>query len=329
MEDSPNIDELPLVSILINNYNYGRYLSQAIDSALAQDYPQLEIIVVDDGSQDESSDVLARYSEKQIKVIFKANGGQASAFNAGFLASSGNIICFLDADDYFYETKIKHMVETFQRNHDVGWIFHELAYVDSDCNHLSIDRHNRLQTSERVDFRQIFYAGRRFSHSIPCGLCFRRAVLSKILPMPESSGVTISDNYIKYAALGLSPGIFLADRLAVQRIHDSNIYTFRADALALRAEINIKTGFYLRQNFPDISLFADKVFSRGCGAMLAQRGISDVLSVPEVKSYFNRYANLPFMIINLPKILLQGLRFYLTKNRKSYTSFVNTPSDRS
>src|SRR6476646_282737 len=96
----------PLVSILINNYNYERFLKDAIDSALNQTYSKIEVIVVDDGSTDNSRSVIESYQDK-VTAIFKENGGQASAFNTGFEASQGEIICFLDADDMFQPEKVK------------------------------------------------------------------------------------------------------------------------------------------------------------------------------------------------------------------------------
>src|ERR1700743_1922475 len=87
-----------LISIVINNYNYGRFLGNAIESALAQDHPAIEVIVVDDGSTDNSKDVIATFGEKIIP-IFKDNGGQGSAVNAGFSVTHGEVVIFLDADD--------------------------------------------------------------------------------------------------------------------------------------------------------------------------------------------------------------------------------------
>jgi hypothetical protein len=87
-----------LVSLIVNNYNYARFLRQAIESALAQDYPHCEVIVVDDGSTDDSWSVIDAYVNR-ILPVRKENGGQASAFNAGFVRSRGEIVIFLDADD--------------------------------------------------------------------------------------------------------------------------------------------------------------------------------------------------------------------------------------
>ncbi len=91
---------LPLVSILINNYNYGKFLKQAVDSCLNQTYENIEVIVVDDGSTDDSKQIINSLCDQIIPVL-KQNGGQASAINAGFRVSSGDIICLLDADDLY------------------------------------------------------------------------------------------------------------------------------------------------------------------------------------------------------------------------------------
>src|SRR5262245_56700835 len=98
----------PLVSILINNYNYGRFLAAAVDIALSQRYPSTEVIVVDDGSTDDSRAIMASYGTR-IRPVLKENGGQTSAFNAGVAASRGDILCFLDADDLFYPEKVDHI----------------------------------------------------------------------------------------------------------------------------------------------------------------------------------------------------------------------------
>ncbi|MCK6423634.1 MAG: glycosyltransferase [Burkholderiaceae bacterium] len=88
-----------LVSIVINNHNYGRFLGQAIDSALAQTHAALEVIVCDDASTDDSWEVMQRYGTRITALRLAENGGQAAAMNAGFAASCGEFVLFLDSDD--------------------------------------------------------------------------------------------------------------------------------------------------------------------------------------------------------------------------------------
>jgi glycosyltransferase involved in cell wall biosynthesis len=85
-------------SVIVNNFNYAQFLRAAVDSALGQTYADTEVIVVDDGSTDESRRVIAGFGDRVLPIL-KDNGGQASAFHAGLRASNGEVIIFLDADD--------------------------------------------------------------------------------------------------------------------------------------------------------------------------------------------------------------------------------------
>ena len=92
-------DRRPLVSVLMPCYNAERYVAQALDSVLAQTWPAIEIIVVDDGSTDGSAAVLERYASRGVRVLRQANNGQCAAANRAWAASSGELIKFFDADD--------------------------------------------------------------------------------------------------------------------------------------------------------------------------------------------------------------------------------------
>lgn len=97
----------PFVSIIISSYNYGAFVRDAVESALSQSYPHKEIIIVDDGSTDDSRLVIGSYHNKAT-IIFKSNGGQASALNEGFRHCRGDVIIFLDSDDLLHP----HLVST-------------------------------------------------------------------------------------------------------------------------------------------------------------------------------------------------------------------------
>jgi glycosyltransferase involved in cell wall biosynthesis len=119
----------PLVSIVINNFNYERFVGDAIDSALNQTYHPIEIIVVDDGSTDGSRDVIARYGDR-IVAILQPNGGQISAVNAGVAAASGEIIFILDSDDALRSQAAQEVVAAWQPG--CSKIQFQLAVVDGD-----------------------------------------------------------------------------------------------------------------------------------------------------------------------------------------------------
>src|SRR5688572_17078614 len=123
-------NELPLVSIIISSYNYAPFLNAAIDSALQQNYSNKEVIVVDDGSKDNSPEIIESYNNRIIPIL-KENKGQASALNAGFKASKGSIIIFLDSDDILYPDAVTDVVPYFQ-NGDVVKVHWLLDEIDVD-----------------------------------------------------------------------------------------------------------------------------------------------------------------------------------------------------
>tara|TARA_R110000787_G_scaffold73084_1_gene162790 strand:- start:549 stop:1445 length:897 start_codon:yes stop_codon:yes gene_type:complete len=113
--------ETSLVTVVIPAYNAANYLGTAIDSALGQTYSNVEVVVVNDGSTDETAAVAAKYDDKRVKLISKPNGGMSSARNAGLALANGEFIAFLDADDYWMPNKIAKQVTLLQENTDIGF----------------------------------------------------------------------------------------------------------------------------------------------------------------------------------------------------------------
>jgi glycosyltransferase involved in cell wall biosynthesis len=109
----------PLVSVVVPVYNGARYLRRAIDSALAQTYRDVEVLVVDDGSKDDSPEVIAGYGPR-LRALRQANGGVARARNAAIRASSGELIAFLDQDDWWLPGKVAAQVQRLLAEPEVG-----------------------------------------------------------------------------------------------------------------------------------------------------------------------------------------------------------------
>ncbi|AKG20951.1 glycosyltransferase family 2 protein [Calothrix sp. 336/3] len=266
----------PLVSIIINNYNYGSHLRQAIDGALNQTYKNVEIIVVDDGSVDNSRDVIASYGN-QIIPILKENGGQASALNAGFKASKGDIICLLDSDDIFLSNKAATIVEWFQQNPDIDWAFNEsFPMTSEDISQLDfesiVNKNTNLSHVEKlslIDFRNNIISAElpTFTPSTS-NLCFSRQLLEKIFPLPEIkgfSGLAICDLYLKYVAVGIGRGYSSKKNLGIFRIHSNNRYTTQEinQKRSIDAEILMMSGYCMLVNFPSFIQLSQKLFSKG------------------------------------------------------------------
>ncbi len=255
------MDSNPLVSIIINNYNYGSFVGEAIDSALNQTYSAIEIIVVDDGSTDNSREVIASYKDQIIPVL-KENGGQASAYNAGFAATSGEIICFLDSDDVFLPEKVALVVKEFQADPEIGWCFNTVKLLNYKTNQeIGQTRQNGVG---KCDFRDLVKKGTSLYVPPSSGLCFRRSLLAKIIPIPEVF-INGADGYPMKAAPVLSPGFMIEEALTIMRVHGDNNSTLRKDRPQLQTK-NIVNAYFLRTKFPQLAKVCNRMFARGLSA---------------------------------------------------------------
>lgn len=287
----------PLVSILINNYNYERFIGKAIDSALSQTYPHVEVVVVDDGSTDHSSDIIASFKDRIIPIL-KKNGGQASAFNAGFAASKGDIICFLDADDIFVPEKVEKVVNVFSSSQDIGWCFHRIRLVDANTGAL-LRLSRESSPSGECDFRSRIKRGKHSFCTPPTsGLCFTRSLLQQILPMFESEASTAADRFVKLSAVALSKGFFLNEQLTLQQVHGSNALTNMDGRKQFVARERTVAAYWLRDRFPELTRFTNKYFAGGLGTYWRTGGVESKYK-ELVKNYLSSASPLEKLEINL------------------------------
>lgn len=207
------------VSIIINNYNYGRFLSKSIDSAIDQTVDK-EIIVVDDGSTDNSQEIIRGYKNQVIPVI-KENGGQASAFNAGFKISRGGIILFLDADDYLLPHALEEIVEAWEPS--LAKVHYRLKVIDVNGHVLGIYPPSYTRLSGK-DTLEILLRKSSYITSVTSGNAFNRLALEKVFPIPEIQFRIAADGYLN-TLIPLYGQVKPIDKsLGVYRIHGENLW---------------------------------------------------------------------------------------------------------
>ena len=225
----------PLVSALINTYNYGHFVEEAVESVLAQDYSahRLEIIVADDGSTDDTALRMARFAGR-VRYLRLEHRGQATALNAAIAASHGEILAFLDADDLWRPEKVRRVVEAFNEHPEAGMVYHAFELWRSDG-----------QPMPQPDFRAI--SGTVYQNledlltidgQATSGQAFRRAVVETMLPLPEEFVIGCSDGYLCYNCILGWPVVALATPLTRYRIHGNNQFNFSAvDPRKLRIKL--------------------------------------------------------------------------------------------
>jgi glycosyltransferase involved in cell wall biosynthesis len=237
----------PLVSIVINNFNYARYLPAAIESALGQDHTELEVIVVDDGSTDESRDVMARYAGR-IRPILKENGGMASALNTGFSASSGAIVVFLDADDYLHPSAASKVTRACTDS--CAKVQYRLSIVDQDGNHAGTDPPLSFQMPNGDIVPELLRTG-RYTTPVTSGNAYPRRVLDQVMPIPEAEFKIGGDGFLNAVCPFYGDVISIDEELGSYRHHGTNRWAFSggvtAVGLRFRFEHDLHRQRFLRQ----------------------------------------------------------------------------------
>ncbi|MGK7899364.1 MAG: glycosyltransferase family 2 protein [Xenococcus sp. (in: cyanobacteria)] len=209
----------PLVSIIVNNYNYAQFLSEAIASACNQTYPQVEVIVVDDGSIDNSRDIISSWKDSIIPV-YKENGGQASAFNAGFATSKGDIVLFLDADDYLFPEAVERIVSVWQT--DTVKAHFMLKGIDAVGESLGYTYPARGEYLGRGNVIPKLLSKGVYGVAPTSANALSRDALSQIFPIEEEKYRISADGYLATAIAFSGKIVALEETLGAYRVHGNN-----------------------------------------------------------------------------------------------------------
>ena len=219
----------PLVSVVIDNYNYDQFLGQAIDSVLNQTYGNIELIVVDDGSRDDSKEIIQSYGDKLIP-IFQENSGQLAAINTGFSRASGKYVCFLDSDDYYHIEKVEKIVKAFEDHPNWVQISHPWISVDQGGKKRGVSASNRMSYG---NVSNLLLRTGRYASGITSSLAYKRDVLERIFPIPlikgENTYVGYIDSFLNTTVPFYGEVGCVNEALMFYRIHGNNGHAHSGD----------------------------------------------------------------------------------------------------
>src|SRR5215204_338579 len=223
----------PLVTALINTYNYARYLPFALNSVFRQTYSNIETIVVDDGSTNHTRDVLAQYG-KSIYAIRTENGGQGHAFNIGIAAARGELVMLLDADDMWLPEKIERMVEFAATRPEAGMLYHRYQNIDKYGVESGSPEPFPLING---DYRKKYLrSGGTWWSPVTSVLTLRTEHIRKALPIPTYAVREGADTIITDFCALTTQVASLPQALTLRRLHGANLYAAGRDGFYFRSE---------------------------------------------------------------------------------------------
>ena len=213
------------LSILIDTYNHEKYIDAAIKSVLAQeelDNSELDIVVIDDGSTDRTEEIVRSFGNV-LRYYHKPNGGQASAFNLGIPLCRGEIICFLDGDDWWHAGKLKAVSNAFNENSALCGVGHSIVEVDEVSGNCY-----KIGPAYPVSINFSSPSSIALFHKFSCclgtsWLAIRRSAALALLNIPEAL-VFEADEYMFTLLPTLGDVIILPETLTYYRIHGANLY---------------------------------------------------------------------------------------------------------
>ncbi len=249
----------PLVSIIIDNFNYAPYLTRCIDSALAQTHRSVEVIVVDDASTDGSQQIIERYRSRVTVVQQPVNRGQGAAFNAGFWASHGEIVMFLDADDWLYPNAAERVAALWRPA--LSKIHFRLHLVDK--HGVRIDTYPAPELRlDRGDVVPLLLEFGRYETVVTSGNAFSRRALERNLPIPAEEFRIAADGYLA-SVVPFHGTIECIDAcLGAYRVHGTNAYAVEKRPRGME-DLSVRVRRFLEHDAHKLSVLRNKASSVG------------------------------------------------------------------
>ncbi len=208
-----------LVSVIVCNYNYDRYLAEAIKSVLSQSYKDLQVVVVDDGSTDNSRQILESIEDSRLQAIYQNNSGQAAAFNSAYKECVGEYVAFLDSDDYWFERKLEFSIPAFEPG-NVSLVQHNLEIVGPDSQPIG-GIHPNIEAGRKSIRETYFKENHTGFFSATSGMICRKADLDEIFPIDEAWKICADVAFSRPLPI-FGEVVTLEDILGAYRVHGDN-----------------------------------------------------------------------------------------------------------
>jgi glycosyltransferase involved in cell wall biosynthesis len=207
-------NKAPLVSVIIPCYNHARFLPEAIESALSQTHLSVEVIVVDDGSRDNTAEVAARFPD--VMCLRQQNQGLAGARNAGLRASCGEYVVFLDADDRLTPSAIEAHLSCFEQHPEAGFVVGDIDQINLNGGHVDSPRWPLLRGNYYEELLRVNHVANTIA------VMFRRSLLEQLGGF-NCSCSPAEDYEILLRAARLSPSAHHRNVVAQYRRHPSTL----------------------------------------------------------------------------------------------------------
>lgn len=221
----PGAGVAPQFSVLVATYNQAEYLPETLDTVAAQSWSDWELVVVNDGSSDDTEAVLAAWAERfrqghpnRVVAVTTANGGQSAAMEHGFSMCRGRWVCLLDSDDRWLPRKLERLAEAVAAAPAAGMVHHPLYVIDGKGERTGDIRPKRARLSDG-DLRAEIRRTSRIVAPSTSGMVLRADVFAQLVPMPTKAFRTAADMYLALGAGLLAPVRALEEPLAEYRMH--------------------------------------------------------------------------------------------------------------
>lgn len=260
-EGEPRAGARPSVSVVIPAYNYGRFLGHTIESMLSQSYAPLQVVVVNDGSTDETAEVIRRYqADPRVKGHTQANQGTMIAMNNGIALSQGAYLAFCGSDDLWNPEHVRRLMEEFDRHPGAGLVFDNAEYFRDQtgerCGQVVPEKKSKELSGRQVSVQEIFL----HNWITNCTFLVRREVFNRV-GLFEPKNDLLGDLHLIYR-IAARYTVYFVDYTGVRlRVHGRNMST-----LCPHYENGVRNLEDIRQNYPEVyGKIGAAIFARKLG----------------------------------------------------------------